>query len=86
LASLLEAGKEAHRMNIRSHHRDCGYGKNAPTDGSVRPNQGVCEKRIVRGGAWVNELSTTRSAYRYAEAEYFPNYQAGFRVVWVLKC
>jgi hypothetical protein len=39
-------------MNIWSHHQcNYGYGKNAPTDGSVRPNKDVCEKRVVRGGA-----------------------------------
>jgi formylglycine-generating enzyme required for sulfatase activity len=63
-----------------------GYGKNAPTEDSVRPNQGVCEKHAVRRGAWVNEPSTLRSAYRRAKAEDFRKYQAGFRVARVLKC
>jgi len=35
---------------------------------------------VVRGGAWVDGGSTARSAYRYAEAEDFRNYQVGFRV------
>ena len=42
--------------------------------------EGACEKRVVRGGAWVDGGSTARSAYRYAEAEDFRNYQVGFRV------
>jgi formylglycine-generating enzyme required for sulfatase activity len=35
---------------------------------------------VVRGGAWVDGPSTSRSAYRYAEEEAFRNYQVGFRV------
>jgi len=45
----------------------------------------ACEKRVVRGGAWVDGASTARSAYRYAEAEDFRNYQVGFRVARDLK-
>jgi len=68
--------------NVREWVEDChqaGY-EGAPTDGSERPHQGACEKRVVRGGAWVDGASTSRSAYRYAEAENFRNYQVGFRV------
>lgn len=68
--------------NVREWVADChqtGY-EGAPADGSVRPNQGACEKRVVRGGAWVDGPSTSRAAYRYAEAENFRNYQVGFRV------
>jgi formylglycine-generating enzyme required for sulfatase activity len=57
-----------------------GGNLNRPTDGGVRPHQGACEKRVVRGGAWVDDPSTSRSTYRYAEAENFRNYQVGFRV------
>jgi hypothetical protein len=56
-----------------------GYA-DAPADGSARPAPAVCEKRVVRGGAWVDGPSTSRSAYRYAEEEPFRNYQVGFRV------
>jgi len=45
----------------------------------------ACEKRVVRGGAWVDGGSTARSAYRYAEAEDFRNYQVGLRVARDLK-
>ena len=68
--------------NVREWVADChqqGY-EGAPTDGSVRMHQGACEARVVRGGAWVDGGSTARSAYRYAEAEDFRNYQVGFRV------
>lgn len=57
----------------------------APTDGSVRRHEGDCEKRLVRGGAWIDGPSTARAAYRYFEKEYFRNYQVGFRVVVELK-
>lgn len=73
--------------NVREWVEDChqtGY-EGAPADGSVRPHQGACEKRVVRGGAWVDGPSTSRSAYRYAEAESFRNYQVGFRVACELK-
>ena len=73
--------------NVREWVADChqaGY-EGAPTDGSVRAHSGACEKRVVRGGAWVDGPSTSRSAYRYAEAENFRNYQVGFRVACDLK-
>jgi len=68
--------------NVREWVQDChqpGY-ESAPNDGSVRPHEGACEKRVVRGGAWVDGPSTSRSAYRYSEVENFRNYQVGFRV------
>jgi formylglycine-generating enzyme required for sulfatase activity len=68
--------------NVREWVEDChqvGY-ESAPADGSVRAHSGACEKRVVRGGAWVDGPSTSRSAYRYAEVENFRNYQVGFRV------
>lgn len=73
--------------NVREWVEDChqaGY-EGAPTEGSVRKGTGACEKRVVRGGAWVDGPSTSRSAYRYAEAENFRNYQVGFRVACTLK-
>ena len=74
-------------VNVREWVADChqqGYA-GAPTDGSVRMYGGSCEKRVVRGGAWVDGASTARSAYRYAEAEDFRNYQVGLRVARDLK-
>ncbi len=68
--------------NVREWVADChqtGY-TGAPDDGSVRPHSGACEKRVVRGGGWVDGASTARAAYRYAEAEGMRNYQLGFRV------
>jgi formylglycine-generating enzyme required for sulfatase activity len=52
--------------NVREWVADChilGYAS-APTDGTVRKHEGACEKRVVRGGAWLDGPSTARSAYR----------------------
>ena len=68
--------------NVREWVEDChqiGY-EGVPTDGSVRPHSGTCEKRVVRGGGWMDGASTARSAYRYADTEDFRNYQVGLRV------
>ena len=69
--------------NVREWVEDCHQivYESAPADGSVRAHSGACEKRVVRGGAWVDGPSTSRSAYRYAEVENFRNYQVGARVV-----
>jgi formylglycine-generating enzyme required for sulfatase activity len=67
--------------NVREWVQDChieGY-EGAPADGSAR-DASPCGARVVRGGAWVDGPSTSRSAYRYAEKEDFRNYQVGFRV------
>lgn len=67
--------------NLREWIQDChhaGY-KDAPADGSAW-NEAKCEKRIVRGGAWIDGHSTTRAAYRYPEDPNFRNYQVGFRI------
>jgi len=68
--------------NVREWVEDChveGYA-DAPADGAPRKFDGTCEKRVVRGGAWVDGPSTARAAYRYAEEEGFRNYQVGVRV------
>ncbi len=68
--------------NVREWVDDChqaGY-VGAPDDGSVRKHDGVCEKRVVRGGAWLDGPSTARAAYRYSEIEGMRNYQTGFRL------
>ena len=68
--------------NVREWVADChiiGYA-GAPVDGTVRKHDGKCEKRVVRGGAWLDGPSTARSAYRYSELEEMKNYQTGFRL------
>ncbi|MFO1318485.1 MAG: formylglycine-generating enzyme family protein [Burkholderiales bacterium] len=67
--------------NLREWVQDChhaGY-KDAPTDGSAW-NEAHCEKRIVRGGAWMDGASTSRAAYRHPEDPKYRNYLAGFRI------
>jgi len=49
-------------------------------DGSVRANEGKCEKRVVRGGGWLDGPSTARAAYRYSEVETMKTHQLGFRL------
>jgi formylglycine-generating enzyme required for sulfatase activity len=66
--------------NLREWVEDChGPYKDAPTDGSPKiANE--CEKRIVRGGGWMDGASTSRAAYRHPLPENYRNYQVGFRV------
>ncbi len=67
--------------NLREWVADCHHGgyKGAPADGSVW-DEANCEKRIVRGGAWIDGASTTRAAYRHPEDPGYRNYQVGFRL------
>ncbi len=66
--------------NVREWVEDChGAYKDAPTDGSARTST-ACEKRIVRGGSWIDGASTSRSAYRHPLPESHRNYQVGLRV------
>ena len=52
----------------------------AAADGSAGGHGGVCEKRVARGGAWIDGGSTARSASRYSEVEEFRDYKMGVRV------
>ena len=68
--------------NVREWVDDChqaGYA-GAPNDGSTRKHEGQCEKRVVRGGGWLDGPSTARAAYRYSELEGMRNFQTSFRV------
>ncbi len=79
--------------SVRAHGAPCekmweGMCMDNFEDGTVKASaggEGACEKRVVRGGAWVDGASTARSAYRYAEPEDFRNYQVGIRVARSLK-
>lgn len=79
--------------SVRAHGAPCekmweGMCMDSFEDGTVKASaggEGACEKRVVRGGAWVDGASTARSAYRYAEPEDFRNYQVGFRIARELK-
>lgn len=52
----------------------------APADGSAR-NDGDCERRVVRGGGWLNYASELRSAVRMAQPTSIHFSSLGFRVV-----
>jgi formylglycine-generating enzyme required for sulfatase activity len=67
--------------NLREWVRDCHHGgyEKAPSDGSAW-DEAKCEKRIVRGGAWIDGASTSRAAYRHPEDAGYRNYQVGFRL------
>lgn len=54
----------------------------APGDGSARTD-GDCERRVVRGGGWLNYASELRSAVRMAQPTSIHFSSLGFRVVRV---
>jgi len=53
----------------------------APADGSAWVLGGDCEKRLMRGGSWLNAPRYCRSAYRYYYAPDAQGNYLGFRVV-----
>ena len=68
--------------NVWEWVEDCWHDdyRGAPTDGSAWM-RGVCPTRVLRGGSWVSDPWSLRSASRYRSA---PNYRYnnyGFRVV-----
>jgi len=69
--------------NVREWVKDCRLGdySKAPIDGSAL-DDAKCEKRIVRGGGWIDGFQTTRSAYRhtYEGGGEFPGSQVGVRL------
>lgn len=52
----------------------------APTDGSPRLN-GNCSQRVLRGGSWLNQAKSIRSASRSRDKKVSHFYFFGFRVV-----
>ncbi len=52
----------------------------APTDGSPRLN-GKCSQRVLRGGSWLNQAKSIRSASRSRDKKVSHFYFFGFRVV-----
>jgi formylglycine-generating enzyme required for sulfatase activity len=55
----------------------------APTDGSAWTS-GSCELRIVRGGSWIDEADSMRSASRSGLSRNFRSINLGFRVARTL--
>ncbi len=68
--------------NVREWVQDCHTGdyNGHPADRTAR-EEAKCEKRIVRGGGWIDGFQTVRSAYRHTYEGEFRGYQVGFRVV-----
>ncbi len=67
--------------NVREWIEDCFHPNytGAPADGSAW-KEATCEKRIVRGGGWIDGFQTVRSAYRHTVEEGLRAYHVGLRV------
>ena len=66
--------------NMREWVEDCdGAYKDAPVDGSLALSN-HCEKRVTRGGAWLDGPTWVRSVFRQPLQPQFANYTVGFRV------
>jgi formylglycine-generating enzyme required for sulfatase activity len=66
--------------NVAEWVEDCeGSYKDAPTDGSAAVSND-CEKRVTRGGAWINGPTWVRSAFRHPQRASYANYDVGLRV------
>jgi len=71
--------------NVLEWTMDCwvaGY-EDPPVDGRARTSDG-CSRRVLRGGAWTNGPTTSRSAYRLAGPPDFHGARVGFRVARLL--
>ena len=60
---------------------DDGYYAKSPKENPQGPSSG--ERRLLRGGSWINEPNGVRSAYRYGNVPVLQSYCVGFRVVAV---
>ena len=72
--------------NVWEWVEDCwheSYG-GAPEDGSAWVTGGNCDRRVLRGGSWVNEPWNLRSAIRSRDSAGFRGYGDGFRIARTL--
>ena len=71
--------------NVWEFTRDCWNRSytGAPTDGSARET-GDCDRRVVRGGSWLNNSRDLRSAFRFWFRTGFRLSNYGFRVARTL--
>ena len=55
--------------NVWEWVQDCYHDsyRDAPADGSARTND-ICDRRVARGGAWADDISSIRSASRFGFA------------------
>lgn len=58
---------------------DGTYYQTAPSTYPLGPDSG--SRRVLRGGAFINDIFTMRLSYRDSQFPYRPNYAVGFRVV-----
>jgi formylglycine-generating enzyme required for sulfatase activity len=66
--------------NVAEWVEDCeGPYKDAPADGSAAVSND-CEKRVTRGGAWIDGPTWVRSAFRRPQPPGYANYAVGFRI------
>lgn len=66
--------------NVAEWVEDCDASyKDAPTDGTAAAAID-CEKRVTRGGSWLDGPTWVRSAFRHPQVPKFANYTVGFRV------
>ncbi len=59
--------------------------RGTPTDGSARPGSGISDRRVLRGGSWLNDGKYCRSANRDWNVPDAHDNIVGFRVVAVSK-
>jgi len=71
--------------NVREWVEDCHHSsyEGAPDDGTAR-TAGDCSRRIVRGGSWLSDPRTVRSAYRGSRAADIRGDNIGFRLARTL--
>ena len=72
--------------NVREWVEDCWHDRyrGAPSDGDAWTRGGDCGKRVLRGGAWVDDPRSLRSAIRYSFTTGNRYFYAGFRVARTL--
>ena len=72
--------------NVREWVEDCWHADydGAPSDGSAWMRGGDCGRRVLRGGSWLFDPRSMRSASRYRYAAGLWNINVGFRVARTL--
>ena len=72
--------------NVWEWVEDCWHSdyRGAPTDGSAWTSGGDCNKRVLRGGSWVNVPWALRAALRIRNGTGDRNFSGGFRVARTL--
>ncbi len=70
--------------NVWEWTADCWHDnyENAPDDGAawLSTNNGNCDRRVIRGGSWVNYDSGCRVSNRFVRVAYYGDFRIGFRI------